>query len=142
MWNATQSQFLSAVFAEQVAARAAQPALHYVKNDQSVVLSWAELADEVYTCVAALHAWGVRRGDHVVHWSPNRPEWVVTDLALNCLGAVHVPLHATLSPRQAVDQIVHSESRFVIVAGQELLQSLSGIAGNLHRVWPGAVTTT
>ncbi|MEM7313155.1 MAG: AMP-binding protein, partial [Planctomycetota bacterium] len=43
----------------------------------------------------------------------------------NCLGAVHVPIHGTLSPRQAADQLVHSESKFAIIENEALNKSVA-----------------
>ena len=52
--------------------------------------TWAQLQQEVEACAAGLQRLGVRRGDRVGIWSPNRPEWLVTQFATARLGAILV----------------------------------------------------
>ena len=58
--------------------------------------------DEV---AAGLAERGVRPGDRVGIYSYNRPEWVVTDLAVAKLGAVLIPVYHTL-PEDAIRYIL------------------------------------
>ena len=78
------------------------------------------------TLAATLHAVGVRPGDRVAQVSENRYEWIVVDLALHLLGAVHVPIHVTLSGEQIAEQIAESGARVVFVSTAELLGKFSG----------------
>lgn len=133
MTHVAQAELLSAMFAEQVARRQGCPAMHFVQNDETVTWSWNDLDDRVARWTAALYQLGIRRGDHVAHWSPNRVEWVLTDLALHCLGAIHVPVHSTLSAEQAVHQMVHSQATFAIVADDGLFNILAGVADRVPR---------
>ncbi len=112
------------IFVQQVAHHGDRPSFHFVVKGESVTWDWNRLSREVSLWTAALHHWGVRFGDRVSHWSANRYEWVVTDLALHAMGAIHVPIHSTLSVDQTADQIIHSESQFVIVADGAQLRGL------------------
>ena len=96
--NATQLTTLAAIFAEQVSLRGDAPALHFVRDGAAVTRSWSELGSDVYCWASALERFGVARGTHVVQWSGNRFEWVITDLALNCLGVpgAHAGLLTTI----------------------------------------------
>ena len=47
---------------------------------------------------ARLHLAGVRKGDAVVFWSENRPEWIVAFWACVLIGAVVVPIDYRASP--------------------------------------------
>jgi long-chain acyl-CoA synthetase len=131
MASATQFTTLAAIFNDQVASLGTAPALHFVRDGETVTKSWQALGSDVYRWTSALARLGVNQGTHVVHWSSNRWEWVVTDLALHCLGAVHVPVHGTLSGRQAADQMIHSESTVAIVSGAPLLRKLSSFRDEL-----------
>lgn len=53
---------------------------------------------------------GVGRGDRVMLLSDNRPEWHMVDLATLDLGAVDVPVYATLTPDQIAYQLRDSGS--------------------------------
>ena len=55
--------------------------------------SWAEFQNQVNVAAAALHALGVRCGDRVGIWSPNRSEWLVTQFATARLGAILVNIN-------------------------------------------------
>lgn len=120
-----QADTIAAIFAEQVDRAANETSLLFVKNEQIVSWTWGELEETVARFTAALNQWGVQQGDHVVHWSANRAEWVVTDIALSQIGAIHIPIHSTLSAAQTVAQIVHSESKFGIVSCDDLLRQLA-----------------
>jgi fatty-acyl-CoA synthase len=52
--------------------------------------TWTELGDEIDRCARALLARGVAKGERVGIWAPNRPEWVVVQLATARLGAILV----------------------------------------------------
>ncbi|MFM7845017.1 MAG: AMP-binding protein, partial [Planctomycetota bacterium] len=55
--------------------------------------TWSELAADVWSMTEWLASQSVQPGERVVHVAENRYEWILTDLALLALGAVHVPLH-------------------------------------------------
>jgi long-chain acyl-CoA synthetase len=59
---------------------------------------------------------GVQPGDRVVQLSENRPEWVVTDLAIQFAQGVHVPIHSTLAGPQVVEQIRDCGAKLVLVS--------------------------
>ena len=70
---------------------------------------------------------GIEPGDRVAQVSENRYEWVITDLALHLAGAVHVPIHVTLSGEQIAQQIADSGARLVFVSSEELLGKFAGL---------------
>ncbi|ARA94168.1 long-chain fatty acid--CoA ligase [Rhodothermaceae bacterium RA] len=70
-----------------------------------VDIDWDELQRQVHAFAGYLHRQGVRPGDRVAILSENRPEWAVTDLATQLLGAVNVALYTTL-PASQVEYIL------------------------------------
>ena len=68
---------------------------------------------------ARLHAAGVRKGDTVVLWSENRPEWIAALWACLLQGAIVVPIdyRASADFLQRVAAIV--KSRLVLI-GEEV----------------------
>ena len=93
---------------------------------QGVIVSrtWSEFGRDVMRMATALESLGAKVGDRIALASPNRYEWVVADLAILGLGAVNVPLHASLTGPQMRFQIVDSESAILIVSGDEQLDKL------------------
>lgn len=103
------------LFFTSVERRPDTPALGVIVEGQLDWLTWRELEQQVVAWASALRARGVTPGSHVVQLAGNSLPWVLVDLALHWLGAVHVPLHAALSPAQAAEQIKHARSILAIV---------------------------
>jgi fatty-acyl-CoA synthase len=64
-----------------------------VVREQGYRATYRELWDEVGLAARGLLARGVRKGDRVGIWSPNRHEWVVTQYATARIGAVLVTIN-------------------------------------------------
>ncbi|WP_282605611.1 AMP-binding protein [Pelagibius sp. Alg239-R121] len=77
----------------------ADTALHHGARDaavfpaQSIRWSYSELARKVDDLAAGLLAIGIESGDRVGIWSPNRPEWLLTQFATARIGAVLVTVN-------------------------------------------------
>lgn len=128
-------------FAAVATARPGQAALGVIVGGRLSWHSWGELAARVAGWQAALADRGVRPGDRVAQISPNCLEWILGDLAIQSLGAVHVPLHASLAAGQAAELIAHSEARLVVVQTADFAQRLAPLTDVtivLHEVFPRA----
>ncbi|MCG3188420.1 MAG: 3-[(3aS,4S,7aS)-7a-methyl-1,5-dioxo-octahydro-1H-inden-4-yl]propanoyl:CoA ligase [Burkholderiaceae bacterium] len=64
-----------------------------VFREQRVRWNWREFAAEVDALAAGLGALGLRKGERVGIWSPNRAEWVVTQFATAKLGLILVNIN-------------------------------------------------
>src|SRR4051795_9980856 len=64
-------------------------ALH---DDESWSWSYAELLDAARRAQTYMASNGIARGDRVVFWSGNRPEWVAAFFGAQMLGASVIPL--------------------------------------------------
>jgi fatty-acyl-CoA synthase len=60
---------------------------------QNQRLSWYDLQQQADHMAAALLAMGIRRGNRVGIWSPNRLEWLLTQFATARIGAVLVNIN-------------------------------------------------
>ena len=99
-------------------------------------LGYGELRDWVRSLGTALLAAGVRPGDRVGVISENRSEWVITYLAVTCVGAVIVPLDVLLKAEElgavvkaAVPVLVFTSSEYL-----EKVQKAHAIAGASARL--------
>ncbi|MBD3299977.1 MAG: AMP-binding protein [Candidatus Moranbacteria bacterium] len=63
---------------------------------------------------------GVNPGDKAAILSENRPEWLISDLALNKSGAISVPIHITSSKDDIQYIINDSKSKYLIVSSSIL----------------------
>ncbi len=67
--------------------------LAVVFREQGVRWNWKEFASEIEALAAGLQELGLRKGDRVGIWSPNRVEWLVTQFATARLGLVLVNIN-------------------------------------------------
>ncbi|OSZ79603.1 long-chain fatty acid--CoA ligase [Chitinophagaceae bacterium IBVUCB1] len=54
--------------------------------------------------------------------SPNRPEWLMTDLAVQQTGAVLTPLYPTISPHDLVYVLNEAEVRIIFIANADMYE--------------------
>ncbi len=94
-------------------------------------ISYSELAGRVRRFAAGLAAMGVERGSRVGLMSKNRPKWPITDLAIQSLGAVTVPVYPTLEPGQVAHILGDSEARVFVVENEELLGRVDEVRDRL-----------
>ncbi len=97
-------------------------------------ITWKETLDTVTNIGLGLGALGAVKGDRVAIMSPNRPEWVIFDLAMQSAGIVDVPIYATSSPDQVKYIINDSGASYVISGGTEALQLLKSIRAEIKGV--------
>ena len=112
------------LFLQQVTQKPSSVAIHVKRDGSFQPLTWSELHEDVRRFAAHLIRLGVSQGDRVVQFSENRYEWILMDLAIHLLGAVHVPVHSTLSGAQVIEQAVDSGSKLMVVSTDELRQKL------------------
>ena len=102
-----------------------------VFRDQGVRWTWRQFEDEVVALAAGLFALGLRKGDRVGMWSPNRAEWIVTQFATARLGIVLV----NINPAYRLSELAYalklsgcrgivSAERFKTSAYLEMLQTV------------------
>jgi len=75
----------------------------------------------------ALQEWGIQKGDRVAILSENRPEWSTADFAILLLGAVTVPVYATLTPEQTAYTLQDSSASVVFVSTEQQLRKIQNI---------------
>ncbi|HNV48546.1 MAG TPA: long-chain fatty acid--CoA ligase [Spirochaetota bacterium] len=93
-------------------------------------ISWGEMDAMVRRLAYHLIAGGVRPGDRIAVFSPNRYEWWVADLAILSVGAVNVPIYPTNSIDETRYIFEHAGVSMCFAASQEhLLKALSAAKG-------------
>ena len=90
-------------------------------------ISSVELTAKVRGVAKAITSWGLGHGDRIAILSENRHEWVVADFACMLLGAVVVPLYATLTPEQTSFILRDSGARAIFVSSEKQLEKVLSI---------------
>ena len=118
------SPSLIAQFFSQAERLAHRPFLWAKRNGAWRPLTWRETADKVRALARGLRRLGLQPGDRVVLVSENRPEWLISDLAIMAAGCVTVPTYTTNTERDHQHIIDDSGARAVIVSSQKLARNL------------------
>src|SRR5882672_1761400 len=103
-------------------------------KDRWEPLSSAEFLRRVAGLSNALEQLGVKPGDHVGLFSPNRPEWHIADFAILGLGAADVPIYFNESPDRIAYILNHSGAEVVFVAGEMQTRRLLDCRSQLRSV--------
>ncbi|MGB4704019.1 MAG: long-chain fatty acid--CoA ligase [Candidatus Saccharicenans sp.] len=111
-----------------------KPLMLVKKEGKYVPIPTEEFSRRVRNISAGLRALGLRSGDRLIILSENRPEWVMVDMAVVCMGAVTVPIYTSLTPEQIKYIITDSEARFVVCSNQEMWAKIAAIKNELPRV--------
>jgi long-chain acyl-CoA synthetase len=105
--------------------RYGNPRAQMCKTDgQWQSISAGEMLRRIAGLSSALAELGVKSGDRVGLYSPNRPEWHVADFAILGLGAVNVPIYFNESPERMIYILSHSGAKVVVTAGAEQARRL------------------
>lgn len=94
-------------------------------------LTYAEYRTRVRQLAKGLHRLGVRRGDKVALLLDNRTEWLLTDFAVQLLGATLVAVSTWSQPRELEYVLRHSDASTLVTMdrfrGQDYLAMLDEI---------------
>jgi long-chain acyl-CoA synthetase len=69
--------------------------------------------------------------DKIAIISNNRPEWIFTDLAVQQIGAILVPLYPTTNPNELEFILTDAKVKYIFVSNQELLDKVNSIKQNI-----------
>ncbi|MCH7944714.1 MAG: AMP-binding protein, partial [Armatimonadetes bacterium] len=92
-------------------------------------VSYGEMYDEAFRYAAALHAFGLRKGDRICIVGETCVEWAMTDWGAQTLGVVTVPIYPTLPPDQAQYIAQDSGARLVVVSDAKQAAKFAEVSG-------------
>jgi long-chain acyl-CoA synthetase len=119
-------QTLNDIFFAVVERNSSQVTLHR-QAIEWVAVSSHEFYRHVAGVAHALRGWGIKRGDRVAILSENRPEWTIADFACLLIGAVVVPIYATVTGDQAAYILNDSGARAILVSTEKHLQKILSV---------------
>ena len=93
--------------------------LVYDDGFRSRTFTYANVGTEARRFAAHLQATGLRKGDAVVFWSENRPEWIVAFWGCLLLGVVVVPIDYRASP-DFLARVARIVSAKLVLVGNEV----------------------
>ena len=114
-----------------VARRQGQVALRAKKLGIYQNVSWVDLFDRISRIGRGLRALGVKRGDRVAIIGDPLPEWLMCDLAAQCLGAISYGLYPTSSRDEVAFVLRHGGASVLIAEDQEHVDKVLPLLGQL-----------
>jgi long-chain acyl-CoA synthetase len=93
-----------------------RPALQVQRDGAWVRYTFADLRDAVRRAGDRFHRLGYRKGDRVVLWSENQPEWGVAYLGASSIGLVVVPLDSRTWHREVWSVARFTEARAILAS--------------------------
>src|SRR5215472_7668273 len=125
---------LPAMFLEQADRCGEKPFLWAKRDGCYRPVSWVETARDVRHLALALRSLGIGRGERVALVSENRPEWIISDLAIMCAGAITVPAYVTNTVEDHRHILANSGARAVIVSKTTLSARVLAAANQVDTV--------
>ena len=95
------------------------------------IRQYREIVDNISQGFLAM---GVQPGDKIAQISSNRAEWNFVDMAILQVGAIHVPIYATISESDYKYILNHAEVKYVFISGQELLRKIQHILPDISHI--------
>ena len=100
-----------------------KPFLKCLKDNQKQFLSWKQVEQNVRILSEYLKS-KLSKGDRCILLSENRPEWMISDLAIMNAGGVTVPLFTTYSERDYEYILNDCEPKICIVSNNTQLKKI------------------
>jgi len=97
-------------------------------------LTFREAAHEARELAAGLICLGLKAGDRVAIFSPNRPHWIIADQAIQMSGGIGVPLYPTQTPRQVAARLRDCQARFALAGSIDHLRILTAVAKDVPQL--------
>lgn len=96
-------------------------------NGEWVSTSSKELVEKAILLSKGLLDFGIKKGDRIAIVSNNRTEWHLTDLAIQQIGAVNVPIYSNINPEDYNYILNDCGARLVFVSDEEILGKIQQI---------------
>jgi long-chain acyl-CoA synthetase len=97
-------------------------------------ISYLEYRTYVKRFMLGLDSIGVKEGDKIAIIAENRVEWLISDMAIICLGAIDVPIYPSLTAKQIEFILNDSECKYVIVSNQFQLNKINKIKDEIPHI--------
>jgi long-chain acyl-CoA synthetase len=93
--------------------------------------TWADVGEKSARLAAAYRRLGLERGDRVLLFLRNRPEFHIADLGAVLAGGTPLSIYNSSSPEQVAQLAGHSRSRIAVVEDVEFLERLLKVRDEL-----------
>ncbi len=116
-----------------------------VDISKGIRLTYGEFLNRVNELAKGFLKLGIKKGDHLALWAPNRWEWIVTEFAIAKIGAILVSVDTNYQAQQLDYLLKQSDSRALIMTeglkGSEYLEMVRHLCPELSDSTPGQLNS-
>ncbi|MBI5049189.1 MAG: long-chain fatty acid--CoA ligase [Deltaproteobacteria bacterium] len=123
----SETENLPLIFQERVKEFGNRPALLSHDDEDIQAISWFEFGRLVREFALGLSSMGVGTGERMAILSENRPEWIISDLAIQAIGSISVPIYSTLTPKEIEFILLDSGASTIIISDAHQYKKIAGI---------------
>ena len=105
-------------YLEDYARRGGETAFAHRRGLRSVRWSYRRVAEAAYGFARELEARGIKKGERVLVWAANGPEWVAAFFGCVLRGAVVVPLDVESAPDFVARVQAQTRARLVLYSAE------------------------
>jgi long-chain acyl-CoA synthetase len=127
-------QSIPAVVRDNAKKHSDKTAISYKKKGVFLSLTYQEFFQRVLQLSRGLRKSGVKPGDKVAIFSENRLGWAISDLGIQCTGAITVPIYATNTGKQAAYIINDCGARVVFCSTKGQYEKLLSVKESIPDV--------
>ena len=100
--------------------------LEWLNPQNKVKFTWGETSSSIYKLAAEIKK-NIKNGDRCLLISENRPEWLISDLAIMLANGVTVPAYTTYTEKDYKYLIEDCEPSLIIVSNNAMHEKLKNI---------------
>ena len=108
---------------EEISSISDKPFLKWLKNNNKDFLTWKQVESKIQILSVYLRE-NLNKGDRCILLSENRPEWLISDIAIMNAGGVTVPLFTTYSEKDYEYIINDCKPKICIVSNKTQLKKV------------------
>ncbi len=101
------------------------PGLDLYRGDNNGHFTWAEMRERVDNIACGLMSLGIKEFEKAAIMAPTSAYWTHVDMAISNLRAVSVTVYPTLSLNEVMYIVNDSETRYLFVGNEEILERLT-----------------
>jgi len=125
------------LFLQQTRTRSSDPAIRFKHHGLWKTWTWADANTIVKELACGLAAKGLKPGENVAIIGNNIPQLYFSMIAVQCLGAVPVPIHPDSNTTELIAFLNNCKAKFAMVQDQQQVDALYDVIDqceNLHEV--------
>ena len=131
--NLNEFNSLTELFFYQVKKQNSQSVfLEWLNPKYKKKLTWSETSSNVYKLAKILKK-NISDGDRCLLVSENRPEWLISDIAVMLANGITVPAYTTYTEKDYRYLIEDSQPSVIIVSNDEMHNKLKNIMKSIHQ---------